>query len=122
MSHGKVITSLVVNNILDRSFHDGLPVTQKDIQKILFDMEDSYRKETGDKMFIESPVLYNGAYIFYSVSDYYLDYGNNVHIESYFKNALGKSLLYKDFSSIDVECKVALERSWNNFKDENKTD
>lgn len=110
-----IITAILANTILMLSFRENILITLIDLQRIIYNIYTEYLKETNNKLFSESFILYNRCYILASINYKFKSFGSG-YITTFSHDAVG----IVDIINIDSDTHISkiIKKVWNEFKKE----
>lgn len=80
----------IANNVLSRSFRDGVKISPMRLQRILYIVSSEYAKKTGETLFTENFSTWAYGPVLFSVFDQFSCFEDGL-IDRYAKNAQGKN-------------------------------
>lgn len=80
----------LANNVLSRSFRDGVKISPMNLQRILYIVASEYAKKTGEELFVENFSTWAYGPVLFSVFDQFFCFQDE-SIDRYAKNAQGKN-------------------------------
>lgn len=105
--------TIVCNNILQRSFDEGLLISPMKLQKIMYFIACEYQKAVGASLFSEAFEVWKYGPVLRSVYDEFKTYGKD-NITTYAKDAKGASYIIDENSAPDLHS--AINKIWTVFR------
>lgn len=106
-------STVVCNNILQRSFMENIVVTPMKLQKLMYFISCEYAKETNSELLSEDFCVWQYGPVLPSVYNEFKAFHGN-QITTYAKDANGNSFAYDEDTAPNL--KAAINRIWSSFK------